>query len=323
MEISPRRTREVAATITPIAWLIVRGHGAHIKATPSDLILQYGGRIENYPIEAVKHLLIVGGHTVHTSALLRLLERDTPITLFDADCSPAGRLSPFGGRPDEQVQAAQLNAPGMKYAVTIAMHTLRTRMMVIQELSADLRRELLYQGESEFLHRSLREFEFLVKMEEVRRLYRLTSDMYYEIQSRAIPPELDYHRRTLRPHRDPVNAMLSLGYAILFGACTLAVVGARMNPDAGMLHTGPGSFVHDVAEVFKPRMVDVAVFRRAREAIKPEDYDVGMTRCHLSEDLAKNVSNDLRQSIEQDKIDEFVGIFKDALLNDGKFCVPS
>ncbi|RPJ52285.1 MAG: CRISPR-associated endonuclease Cas1, partial [Methanobacteriota archaeon] len=289
MEISPRRTREVAGANTSIAWLIVRGHGVHIKATQSDLVLQYGGRIENYPIGAVKHLLIVGGHSVHTGALLRLLEHDTSVTFFDADCSPAGMLSPFGSYPEERIQAAQLNAPGMKYAVTIAMQTLRTRMIVIQELSADLGRDLLYQGELEFLHGSLREFEFLVKMEEVRRLYRLTSDMYYEIQSRAIPPELNYRRRTLRPHRDPVNAMLSLGYAILFGACTLAVVGARMNPDAGMLHTGPGSFVNDVAEVFKPHMVDAAVFRRAREGLRPEEYDMGTNRCHLSEDLAKNV----------------------------------
>lgn len=312
----------MAAANTPIAWLIVRGHGTHIKATQTDLVLQYGGRIETHPIKAVKHLLIVGGHTVHTSALLHLLEHDTPITFFDADCSPAGMLSPFGSHPEDQIQAAQVNAPGMKYAVTIAVQTLRTRMMAIQSLSADIGRDLLYQGELELLHDSLKEFEFLVKMEEVRRLYRLTSDMYYEIQSRAIPPELEYRRRTPRPHRDPVNAMLSLGYAILFGACTLAVVGARMNPDAGMLNTGPGSFVYDVAEVFKPNMVDAAIFSRVRQGIEPEEYDVGANRCHLSDDLVKLVSNDLRQSINQEKIDEFVGIFKDALLNEGQFCVP-
>jgi CRISPR/Cas system-associated endonuclease Cas1 len=96
-----------------------------------------------------------------------------------------------------------------------------------------------------------------------------------------------------------------------------------MNPDIGMLHTGPGSFVHDVAEVFKPHMVDAPVFRRAREGLVPEEYDAGTNRCHLSDELAQRVSTDLRQSIKQDKIDEFVGIFRDAVMNDGQFCVPS
>ncbi len=82
---------------------------------------------------------------------------------------------------------------------------------------------LFYEGELEFLQKSREELAFLIKLDEIRRLHRLVSDMYYEIISRSLPPDLGFRRRGTRPHTDPVNAMLSFGYAMLFGTCIAAV----------------------------------------------------------------------------------------------------
>ena len=83
----------------------------------------------------------------------------------------------------------------------------------------------------------------------------------------AFPWNLDFTRRTVRPQTDPVNAMLSFGYAMLFGNCCVSVIGARLDPDHGFMHDGKGSLVQDLIEPLKAGMVDSIVFQIARESL--------------------------------------------------------
>jgi CRISPR-associated endonuclease Cas1 len=132
------------------------------------------------------------------------------------------------------------------------------------------------------------------------------SDMYYEIMSRNLPPDLGFRRRSMRPHADPVNAMLSFGYALLFGNCTVAVTGARLDPDSGFLHDGRDSLVNDLVDPLKPGMVDSVVFQIARESLREEDYELTPGRCILSDDLIQVMTRRLHGSISMDTINRQV-----------------
>jgi len=157
-------------------------------------------------------------------------------------------------------------------------------------------------------------------MEELRRLSRLTADMYYEILSRTLPPELGFRRRLNRPYLDPVNAMFSLGYAMLYGNCCVSLVGAHLDPDRGMLHDGAGGLVHDLIEPQKPVMVDRTVLRFARE-ISDGDYECGEKRCYLDGDFSARLVAAFRESINQSRIDTQARILRDALLGNADFHV--
>ena len=126
--------------------------------------------------------------------------------------------------------------------------------------------------------------------------------MYYEIMSRSVPPELGFRRRSLRPHKDPVNAMLSFGYAMLFGNCTVAAIGAGLDPDGGLLHNGRDSLIHDLIDPLKPGMVDTVVFEIAQKTLREEDYELTPGRCMLSDDLIQEITGRLRSSIKTDII---------------------
>lgn len=305
-----------------VPWLTVSGYGAHIKSTPTHLIIQRKGEVQNHPLRSVHHLVIAGGHTIHTSAITNLLKAGAAISFLDQDSTPVGFLHPPLRHPDEEIKAVQKLAPAHRYALAIATGAARARILRLERLGADSGREILYKGELEFLHTSEKEMEFLVKMDELRRLFSLVTDMYYEGLSRTLPPELGFRRRTRRPHLDPVNAMLSLGYAILFSQCMRSVSGANLDPDLGMLHEGTGSLVYDLIEPLKPGMVDDVVFEIARKGLLEGDYEHGDRRCHLSEGLIERLLSRLYLSVKGDEIEGMVVRFRDSLLGNRPFTFP-
>ncbi|MBP7145611.1 MAG: CRISPR-associated endonuclease Cas1 [Methanoculleus sp.] len=302
-------------------WLPVFGYGGHIKATTQELIIADGSTIRRYPLQAVKHLLVVGGHTLHTSAVTNLLKAGAAITFFDIDGLPVGYLYPYGYRPDGAVREAQERAPPHRFAQHLATAALQSRLLHLEELYGRAGHEVFYAGELDFLHQAREEVAASVTMEELRRLSRLTGDMYYEILSRMLPPELGFRRRAARPHTDPVNAMFSLGYSMLYGNCCVSLVGAHLDPDRGMLHEGAGSLVHDLIEPQKAVMVDRTVIRFAREEIAEGDYECSDKRCYLEADVSTRLITALRDSIDQSRIDTQVCILRDALLANADFHV--
>ncbi|MDI6867179.1 CRISPR-associated endonuclease Cas1 [Methanoculleus sp.] len=308
----------MAATGT---WLPVFGYGGHIKATAQEVIISRGSETWRYPLDKVKHLLIVGGHTLHTSAVTNLLKSGAAITFFDIDGTPVGCLYPYGYRQDEEVRLAQERAAPHRFAQPLARAALQSRLLLLGELSDHRGETIFYSGELEFLHQVREELEVSVTMEELRRLSRLTADMYYEILARTIPPELGFRRRTKPPHTDPVNTMFSLGYAMLYGNCCVSVVGAHLNPDRGMLHEGPGGLVYDLIEPQKASMVDRIVLRFAREGVSTDDYECGEKRCYLDPAIVNLLTAALRESIDQNRLDAQVRILRDALLSNAEFQV--
>jgi CRISPR/Cas system-associated endonuclease Cas1 len=115
--------------------------------------------------------------------------------------------------------------------------------------------------------------------------------------------------------------MLSLGYAVLFGACAVTVTGAHLDPDLGALHEGPAGLVHDIAESFKPGMVDTVVFPMVQRGLDPSLYECTEKRCHLDNELTGALIEALHQSIQQDKIDRYVCSYTDSLLKNSPFQV--
>jgi CRISPR-associated protein Cas1 len=305
-----------------VPWLTVSGYGAHIKATPTQLIIQRKGEVQNLPLRSVHHLVIAGGHTIHTAAIAHLLRAGGSISFLDMDSTPVGFLHPPLQHPDEEIKAVQKLAPAHRYALAIATGAIRERLTRLERLGEASGAEILYKGELEFLHASLGELEFLVKLDEIRRLFSLSTDMYYEILSRTLPPDLGFRRRTRRPHQDPVNAMLSFGYAMLFSQCMRAVCGANLDPDLGMLHEGTGSLVYDLIEPLKPAMVDDAVFELARLGLHEGDFEHGDRRCHLSEGLVERLLSRLYVSVKGEEIDGMVARFREAIMESRPFLVP-
>ncbi|WP_255332879.1 CRISPR-associated endonuclease Cas1 [Methanocalculus taiwanensis] len=296
-----------------VPWYAIWGYGAHIKSTPGLLYVQKRAQQSSYSIDAINHLLLVGGHTIQTATINRLLEKGASISFFDAHGTPLGTLTPFGTSKNEETWCLQTSAPSHRYVLEFVRSSMKSRLLWLEELDKSLESGLFYRGEHDVLVQSQSEIEYLVRIEEIRRLHTLTTDMYYEILSRMLPSALDYRRRTRRPHFDPVNSMLSFGYALLFGNACVAIIGAHLNPDHGLLNQGAGGLVYDIIEPLKRTMVDSTVFELARESITKADYELSQTRCVLSDELVSRLLERLYTTIDQKIIDTNVYAYLNSL----------
>lgn len=88
--------------------------------------------------------------------------------------------------------------------------------------------------------------------------------MHFNSMIRMSEFSSSFHDRNRRPPRDPINAMLSYGYAILAKDATLALTRTGFDPYRGLLHKprhGRPSLALDLMEEFRPLIVDSTVIR--------------------------------------------------------------
>ncbi|NYT17416.1 MAG: CRISPR-associated endonuclease Cas1 [Methanomicrobiales archaeon] len=304
-----------------IPWKTVAGFGAHLKATRNTLIILRDGRKEEIPLDTIDHLLLMGGHSLHTSVVNAFLRSGKAISFFEADGEPLGTLRRYGDHPDEVIRKAQDQAPSHSYALKLAKAATINRISVIESLEEGRSDQLLYQGEIDIIRQNLAEFENLVRVDEIRRVYRLVSDMYYEIVARTVPPEMGFRRRTTRPHTDVVNSILSIGYGMLFGNAIVAAIGGDCDPDQGFLHKGKAGLIHDLTEPFKPAMIDRPALELIRGGLDPAEYECSTERCILSEELLARLVKIFHETIRQNILDEQVLALRESLLGTSEFFV--
>jgi CRISPR-associated protein Cas1 len=80
---------------------------------------------------------------------------------------------------------------------------------------------------------------------------------YFAGLASVMPPSLGFTGRNRRPPRDPVNAMLSLGYTLVHFEAVRAAHSAGLDPLVGFLHRpafGRESLASDLLEVARPRI---------------------------------------------------------------------
>jgi CRISPR-associated protein Cas1 len=71
--------------------------------------------------------------------------------------------------------------------------------------------------------------------------------------------KFDFRARNRRPPRDPVNALLSLGYSLLAKDCAIAALSVGFDPYVGLYHQprfGRPALALDIMEEFRPLIAD-------------------------------------------------------------------
>ncbi len=112
----------------------------------------------------------------------------------------------------------------------------------------------------------------------------------------------DANGRNRRPPHDPVNALLSYGYALLAKECTVALLAEGLDPWWGLYHRprhGRPALALDLMEEFRPLIVDSAVITAINNGmVTPAGFATGANGCLMKPAARKSFIQAYEQRLD-------------------------
>jgi CRISP-associated protein Cas1 len=232
------------------------------------------------PLIKVDGVVVLGRATVSPAVVVELLERRIALSFLTQTGRYLGRLEPELTK-NIFVRAAQWRAIAPSSA---ALHLVRGFVRgKLKNYRAALMRaqrefpELQLQTAITQLERAIAPIETTGAIDSLRGLEGSGSAAYFGGFNALIRAEgFQFTTRNRRPPTDPVNALLSFGYALLRHDVQSAVNLVGFDPYLGYLHTeryGRPSLALDLMEEFRPLVVDAIVLSGLnRRVVTPEDF---------------------------------------------------
>jgi CRISPR-associated protein Cas1 len=110
--------------------------------------------------------------------------------------------------------------------------------------------------------------------------------------------------RNRRPPTDPVNAMLSIAYAMLTRHLTITLASVGLDPYRGFYHApryGRPALALDVMEPFRPIIADSVVLSAINTGeVGPNDFVVGVTGTGLTQSGRRRFVDAFERRLSQD-----------------------
>jgi len=111
--------------------------------------------------------------------------------------------------------------------------------------------------------------------------------IYFACWDEIIDADFKFEQRTRRPPENALNALISFGNSMLYTTVLGEIYHTQLNPTISFLHE-PGarrfSLSLDLAEVFKPFIIDRLIFRLLNQkTIQKKHFDEKLNFCYLNE----------------------------------------
>lgn len=151
--------------------------------------------------------------------------------------------------------------------------------------------ELNLQSETDRLTNIIRKVTNIVSAESLLGVEGHGATVYFEGFGKLFRTDLKFQKRVRRPPTDGVNAMLSLGYTLLYNEGVAAVCAVGFDPYFGFFHKldyGRCSLALDLIEEFRPITVDRLVLQMVNLGmVSPESFEPGEGGAVLLKDDAR------------------------------------
>lgn len=259
--------------------LVVQTPGAQIGQRGEQLIVSVKGEeLRKIPGQQVRAIYCYGAIQVTAQAVETCLELGIDVSYF----SPAGRfIGLLRGLPASGVDARRgqyrlFELPGVR--LQLAREVIRAkihnqRVMLMRNGDVPDRVSLLMANFRDATG-SARDMTELLGIE--GNAAAIYFEQFESMLKRREDWKFDWRGRNRRPPRDPVNALLSLGYSMLAKELTGMCHAVGLDPFLGFMHQpryGRPALALDLMEEFRPLLADsVAISVINRGELGPEDF---------------------------------------------------
>nr|WKN34416.1 type I-B CRISPR-associated endonuclease Cas1b [Tunicatimonas sp. TK19036] len=258
-----------------------------LKFTPVD---ESGkeGKPRYLPVEGVKQLLVFGSLDANSALYNFLGKQQISLHFFDYYEHYTGSFYPKEYLQAGKVQVAQT----VHYSES--GKRVRLARKLVDGASANILRNLkYYNSRGKVLDSYITDItqwqQALPQATDVPTLMGLEGNIrqtYYQAFDEILN-EFQMNGRSKQPPKNEVNALISFGNMLCYTACLDQIYHTQLNPTISFLHE-PGtrrfSLALDLAEIFKPLLVDRTIFKLLnRKVLQAKDFDSRLNCITLKE----------------------------------------
>lgn len=248
--------------------LIVSEQGVCVRAEGDLLVVERGtSRLRQARVNDIEQVVLLGRVEIRSAAIALLLRRGIDLVFLTQQGTYRGRLA---GRTSRNVNLRLLQYrrsadPGfcLTIARQIVVAKIRHQRQVLLRAQRQLHDSELGQALGS-LRLAIRRAAAASLLDELRGQEGHAAALYFGQFGKLLRnADFCFEHRNRRPPRDPVNALLSFGYAVLGSLIETDTYRCGLDPMLGFLHQadyGRASLMLDVLELFRP-FVDTLVLR--------------------------------------------------------------
>jgi CRISP-associated protein Cas1 len=233
------------------------------------------------PLHRVSDVVLVGYVGATTPALLALLHAQIPVLLVKRTGALVGRLLPAMPKNLPLRQRQYRRNDDQAFALDLAQKIVagKLRNQRVLALRVLRRRPEADREPLEQLYAAEEQVKKADNLQTLLGIEGIGARAYFALYEQAFDPVWAFTDRNRRPPKDPINALLSLGYTLLGHALMTALEAVGLDPYLGFFHAekyGRPALALDLVEEFRAPFVDSLVMRVVNwQMLQPNDFVPG------------------------------------------------
>lgn len=310
-----------------MAVLYVTEQGSTVNMTAGRIVVRKGDeRLQDMPVFKLEQIVVYGNVNLTTPVVAHCLRSGVEVAFLGSGGKYRGRLQPeftknAVGRV-KQYQRVVNPEFCVKMASVIVTGKARNMIAMIKQqrrLREGLKAEARERGKAD-ARAPLAELEaMLPRIAGARSIENLNGHegaatvAYFKAFRGALRGEWKFDSRQYHPPQDPVNALLSLGYTMLYNELYAALNVVGLDPYMGFYHQprhGHAALASDLMEEHRAPLVDRMILTLINKRIIAEsDFQRDLEgRIHLNQDALKRFFAFYAQTVQEKTFYPYSGV---------------
>lgn len=248
-----------------MACLYVTEQGSSLTVSGDKIVVKCKSGLERLlPVEIVESIMIFGTVLMTTQAIKVCLEKKISVTFLSTKGGYFGRLESTTGyngeRLKKQVYLSDDPQSCLEFSGKVLKAKVHNQLILLRRYARSHGGNI--EAEAENVFQCEKKIETAQSIQEVMGYEGMAAREYFKALSKLIIPEFAFNGRTKRPPKDSFNAMLSLGYTILFYEIYAELEARSLMPYIGLIHKLKAqhpALVSDLLEEWRAVIVDAVV----------------------------------------------------------------